>query len=424
MLGQQSSPPAAVPVESVHQLPRREQQIYSAPLRVRLQQEAAMPLDKSEVRVSLQKLLIILTLILVPLNLIGLYLTMESHGALEQTTGTLLRDIAQSNAIAARQFIDDRVANVAAIAAQPSVLDAIIAANLAFSQVKDTARTAKIADTENKWSTAEVDALVASMLASRASAWLRHYRELDPRFMKLIILDANGVPVAATDKPAHYAPVDEVFWQGVSAKGTGAVYVTQVISDGQGRANYIGIGFPVLDEGSRRFIGAVHALVDVSTLFALLNREQPGRTTVTMLVKQDGTIISAPNVSPAMQMKSEEYGAVRDALGTLQGLQAGFVIAGMRGGNRIVGFADTGLTPIYSNLSWFVMVSQSEREALAPVRTVGYFAILMVIVGLLMVTLLAAYFFLHRAQELAEIEVREKERFPQEHHEEEHAGVR
>ncbi len=382
-----------------------------------------MALNTFEVRVSLEKLLIILIVILVPLNFIGLYLTMKSHSAVEQTTGTLFRDIAQSNAIAARQFIDDRITNVGAIAAQPAVVDAIVAANRAFAPMPDAAKNAKIADTEKKWSTAEVDALVASMLASRASASLRHYRELDPRFMKLIVLDGNGVPVAATDKPAHYAPVDEVFWQGVAAQGKGAIYVTEVLSDGQGRANYIGIGFPVLDESSRRFIGAVHALVDVSGLFAVLNREQPGRTTVTMLVKGDGTVISAPNVTPAMQMKSKEYGAVRDALGTLQGRQSGYVIAGMRGGNRIVGFADTGLTPSYSNLSWFVMVSQSEREALAPVRTVEYFAILMVLVGLLMVTLLAAYFFLHRAQEMADIEVRERAKLPREHHDEEQAGV-
>jgi hypothetical protein len=387
-----------------------------------------MALDRFEVRVSLEKLLIVLIVILVPLNFIGLYLTMQSHSAVEQTTGTLFRDIAQSNAIAARQFIDDRVTNVGAIASQPAVVDAILATNRASGQINDAAKTTKIADTEKKWTTAEVDSLVAGILASRASASLRHYRELDPRFMKLIVVDANGVPVAATDKPAHYAPVDEVFWQGVSAQGKGAVYVSEVLFDGQGTASYIGIGFPVLDENSRRFIGAVHALVDVSGLFALLNREQPGRTTATLLVKEDGTVISAPNVTPAMQMKSEEYGAVRDALGTLQGRQAGYVIASMRGGNRIVGFADTGLTPSYSNLSWFVMVSQNEHEALAPVRTVGYFAILMVVVGLLMVTLLAAYFFLHRAQEMADIEVPEKQELPHEQHEglheEEHARVR
>src|SRR5208283_3952363 len=253
---------------------------------------------------------------------------------------------------------------------------------------------------------------------------LRHYRELDPRFMKLIVLDGNGVPVAATDKPAHYAPLDEVFWQGVSAQGKGAVYVTEVLYDGQGKANYIGIGFPVLDESSRRFIGAVHALVDVSGLFALLNREQPGLTTATALVKADGTVITAPTVAPSMQVKSEEYGAVRDALGTLQGREAGYVVAGMREGNRIVGFADTGLTESYSNLRWFVMVSQSEREALAPVRTITYFAILMVLVGLLMVTLLAAYFFLHRTQELSDIEVPERVHPPKREEEEIHVGVR
>ena len=383
-----------------------------------------MPLNTFEIRVSLEKLLIVLIVILVPLNFIGLYLTMKSHTGVEQTTGSLFRDIAQSDAIATRQFIDERVMTVGAIASQPAVVDAIVEANRASVQLDDATRTAKIADMEKKWDTAEADALVAGMLASRASASLRRSRDLDPRFMKLIVLDADGVPVAASDKPRHYAPVDEVFWQGVSAQGKDAVYVTGVLWDEPGRTNYVGVGVPVLDESSRRFIGAVYALVDVSGLFAQLNREQPGRTTTTVLVKEDGTVVSAPNVVPSMQIKSEEYGAVRDALGTLQGRQAGYLIANLREGNRIVGFADTGLAQSYSNLSWFVMVSQNESEVLAPVRTVGFFAILMVVFGLLMVTLLAAYFFLHRAQEMAEIEVPNGRRTPEREKEENHVGVR
>ncbi|HEY5178087.1 MAG TPA: cache domain-containing protein [Terriglobales bacterium] len=382
-----------------------------------------MPLNTFEIRVSLEKLLIVLIVILVPLNFIGLYLTMQSHTGVERTTGSLFRDIAQSDAIATRQFVDERVMTVGAIASQPAVVDAIVEANRASTGMNDATRTAKIADMEKKWDTAEADTLVASILASRASASLRRARELDPRFMKLIVLDTDGVPVAASDKPRHYAPADEVFWQGVSAQGKGAVYVTGVLWDELGRTNYVGIGVPVLDESSRRFIGAVYALVDVSGLFARLNREQPGRTTATVLVREDGTVVSAPNVVPAMQLKSEEYGAVRDALGTLQGRQAGYLIANLREGNRIVGFADTGLTQSYSNLSWFVMVSQNEGEVLAPVRTVGFFAILMVVFGLLMVTLLAAYFFLHRAREMAEIEVPNGRRVPEEE-EEDHVGVR
>ena len=364
-----------------------------------------MPPDRFEVRLSLEKLLIVLIVILVPLNFIGLYLTMQSHSALDQTTGSLLRNIAQSDAIVTRQFIDDRITDVGAIATQPWVVEAILAATHNSIHANEQVKTTKIANIEKQWDAAAADAVVAGILASHASESLRRDRELNPRFLKLILLDADGVPVAATDKPAHYAPVDEAFWQGVSAQGKGTVYVSEVLYDEKNRENYVAIGFPILDASSRRFIGAVHALVDVSSLFALLNREQPGLATTTLLVAGDGTVISAPDITPSMHMKSEEYGAVRDALGTLRGRQAGYAIASTRAGNRIVGFADTGLSESFSTLRWFVIVSQNERGVLAPVRVVEYFAILMVVLGLFMVTLLATYFFLHRKQEMAGIEV-------------------
>ena len=39
-----------------------------------------------------------------------------------------------------------------------------------------------------------------------------------------------------------------------------------------------------------------------------------------------------------------------------------------------VGFADTGLKHSYPNLSWVILMSQDQREALAPVRALGRFA--------------------------------------------------
>jgi len=219
------------------------------------------------------------------------------------------------------------------------------------------------------------------------------------------VADENGVPFAATDKPLHYAPTDNQYWQAVSAQGRGGIYVSEVLYDEESRAAYFRIGFPIHDKGSRRFIGAATALIDVSSVFSHLAQAQVGHSARTIVVGEDGTVISALNVAPSMKLKSEEFAAVRDALGSLQGRQAGYVIAPMRGGSRIMGFADTGLKQMYPNLAWFVMVSQDEREALGAVRTVGHFSILMVVVGLLMVTLLAAYFFLHRKQQLADIEM-------------------
>jgi hypothetical protein len=196
-----------------------------------------------------------------------------------------------------------------------------------------------------------------------------------------------------------------VYWQAVTAQGRGGIYVSEVLYDEESRADYFRIGFPIYGKESRRFIGAASGLIDVSSLFSRLTQEHVGGSARTIIVGEDGTVISAVNVAPSTKLKSEEYAAVRDALGSLQGRQAGYVIAPMRSGRRIMGFADVGLKRFYPNLSWFVMVSQDEREALASVRPVGHFAILMVVVGLLMVTLLAAYFFLHRKQQLADIEM-------------------
>jgi len=363
-----------------------------------------MPVDTLEVRVSLQKLLIALIVIIVPLNFIGLYLSSESNTSLEQVIGTHFRTIAQADATTALQFVNDRVIDAGAIAMDPAVVAAVVRANQSYERRSAEAIAANIAEVENKWDTPAADAAVEAMLSSPVSRLLRRRHEIDPRFLKIIVADENGVPIAATDKPSHYAAVDSAYWQAVSAQGKGAIYVSEVLYDEQSGTDYIRVGFPVYDESSSRFIGAATALVEVSSLFSRLTQGQVGVSARTVVVREDGTVISTLNVTPSMELKSDEYTAVRDALGTLQGRQAGYVMATMRSGDRIVGFADTGLKQNYPNLAWFVLVSQDEREALASVRTLGHFAILMVVVGLLMVTVLAAYFFLHRKQQMADIE--------------------
>jgi len=363
-----------------------------------------MPSDSLELRVSLQKLLIALVVIIVPLNFLGLYLSSESNTSLEKAIGTHFRTIAQADAATALQFVNDRVIDVGAIATEPAVVDAVMGANQTDERRSAEATAANIAEIDKKWDTSAGDAVVEAMLSAPVSRLLQRRREIDPRFLKIIVADENGVPIAATDKPLYYAQTDNAYWQAVSAQGRGGIYVSEVLYDEESRADYFRIGFPIFGKGSRRFIGAASALIDVSSLFSRLTQAQVGQSARTILVREDGTVISAPDVSPATKLKSDEYAAVRDALGTLQGRQAGYLMATMRGGNRIVGFADTGLRQLSPNLAWFVMVSQDEREALASVRTLGHFAILMVVIGLLMVTLLAAYFFLHRKQQLADIE--------------------
>jgi len=364
-----------------------------------------MAFDPLEIRISFQKLLTGLILIIVPLSVVGLYLTFESQTSLQGEIGMYVKGIAQAKAAATAQYVHDRLADVSAITLEPVVADAVTSSNRAYEPKNNAATTARIENLQKNWNKPTTDSFVIGMLSSATSRLLRRYHDSDPRFLEIIVADENGATVAATNKPVNYVQADNAYWQAVYAQGRGAVHVTELRYDEPSKSYYVGIAAPILDATSGRFLGAVTTLVDMSGLFAFLNREQIGTTGRTVLVRDDGAIVSGPNVNPGMKLQSEEFAGVSDALGTLQGRPTGYVRVNMRSGNRIIGFADTGLKESYPNLGWFIMVSQDEQEALAPVRTVGRFALLMVVLGLLMLTMLAAYFFLHRKQELAQIEV-------------------
>jgi hypothetical protein len=231
-----------------------------------------------DIKISLQRLLTGMIVVIVPLSVVGLYLTSNSDTNLRQAVGTHLRTFAQTDAAVTSQFISDRVVDVRALAEEPAVLDAINAANRSYEHMGNEAITARIEKIEQRWDTAEADPLVKGMLSSRASGWLQRQREVNPRLLKVIAVDDVGAAVAATDKPVHYTQTDKEYWDVIYAGGRGAVNVTDLRFDEPTRSNYVGIGVPVLERGTGRFIGAVSALVDVSSLFSFLNQQQIGRS--------------------------------------------------------------------------------------------------------------------------------------------------
>jgi len=360
-----------------------------------------MPFD---VKISLQKLLTALVVVIVPLTIVGLYLTSYSDNRLQQTTGANFKIIAQADSALVSQFINDRVADVNSIAAETSLVDAITTSNRSHAQMSEESVAARTQKIEQDWNTVGNDSLTRELLSSRASHWLQQQRTANPRLLKVVVADQTGATVAATDRPLHYAQANNEYWPAV-AGGQGAVNVTDARYDERTRSTYIEIDTPVLERETEKFIGAVSALVDTTRIFSILDQQQVGRSGRVLLLRDDGTVISAANVSPELRLKAEEFPAVQDALATLEGRQTGYVVAATKSGNRIVGFADTGLKHSYPKLSWLILASQDEAEALASVRTLGRFALVMVVLGLLMLTLLLAYFSMHRQRELTAVEV-------------------
>jgi hypothetical protein len=237
---------------------------------------------------------------------------------------------------------------------------------------------------------------------------LRRQLEFDRRFLRITVTDAKGATVAATHKTLDYYQADEEFWQKIYENGRGRISVTDVLYDDVTKANYIGIGVPVLEQGTNRFMGVVDALVDVSAIFPSMRRMQFGPTARMMLVREDGIVIAGPGVDLSMKMLSPEYAAVRDALQTVASRQTGYVVADMAPAETIIGFADTGLKQDYG-LGWIILNAQETREAFASIRTVYRLLGFMSLVGLAAVTLLGVYVSLHRHVAYTHIAEEEKE---------------
>lgn len=364
-----------------------------------------MPLDPPEFRSSLQRLLAGLMLVLVTLTVVGFYVALQGDSYVRQMSGDHFRTLTRISAEITSKFVGEFVKDVGMISNSPSVVQAVTSANRPYEHLSEEAVRNKVEAVENKWNTPEADALSRNILTSDLARELRRERELNAKLLKITVADISGATVAATDKPLHYFQTDREYWRSLNSQGQGAIYVSDVRYDEQNRLYYVSVAYPILQEGTGRFIGVVTALVDLSPLFAQLNGQQIGRTGRVFLVRDDGVVIQAPGVTPGMKIKSEEYTAIRDALGTLRGREAGHIYATLpKGESYLIGFADTGLREAYPNLPWIVLASQEEREAVGPVRTMAGFALFMMIVALLMMTLLGAYVFMHRKQRLEDIE--------------------
>lgn len=367
-----------------------------------------MPLDSLEFRTSLQKLLIGLIVILVPLTVFGFYMAIEGDNHVRQADGETFRAITRTAAESTSDFIAGSVKDISFIANSPEPIQAVTAANRQYEHLSEDGILSKISAIDQHWESAETDALSARILTSDLARQLRRMRELNPTLLKITISDATGSTVAATDRPTHYFQTDRDLWQALASGGRGAIHVSDLRYEDQSRLYYLSIAYPILQEGTGRFIGAVTASVDLSPLFAQLNRRQIGRTGRLFLVRDDGTVIEAAGITPSMRIRSEEYAAIRDALGTLRGRQTGYLYTSLSNGDSyLIGFADVGLKDAYPNLPWTVLATQETREVVGPVRNMTGFALLVMILALLMLSLLAAYVFLHRKQKLEDIEAPE-----------------
>jgi hypothetical protein len=362
-----------------------------------------MPAERFEIRIPASKLLIAMLLIIIPICLVGLFSYGQTDQALERTVGTQFKTIAQMSAAQVAGFIHERVTAIRNLTIDSAVIDVVVSLDKKSQGQSETAIAEAAAKLDKIWNTPAAEPLVREILATPASRVLRKHQQYDPLLLRVTVTDIHGGVAAATHKTVDYFQADEEYWQNIYANGRGAVSITDILYDDVTKASYVGIGMPILEEGTNRFLGTLDALVDISNLFPIVRQAQLGPMGRVMLVKDDGTVIAAPGVSTRAKMQSDEYGAIRDKLGTVSGRQTGYIVAGLRTGRNVIGFADTGLKDDYPKLGWIVLVAQDTREAFAAVRSTERLLALMSVLGLVGVILFGVYVYLHRRPAYADL---------------------
>jgi len=362
-----------------------------------------MPAERFEIRIPASKLLIAMLLIIIPICLVGLFSFGQTDNALERSVGGHFKTIAQMSAAQVASFIHERVTAVRDLTIASAVVDVVAASDKRNQGRSDADIAAAAAKIDETWNTPAAEPLVREILNAPAARFLRKHQQYDPLLLRITVTDLHGEVTAATHKTVDYFQADEEYWQNIYANGRGAVSITDILYDDVTKASYIGIGMPILEEGTNRLLGTLDALVDVSSIFPIVKQVQLGPTGRVMLVKDDGTVIAAPGVSITAKMRSDEYGAIRDTLGTVSGRQTGYIVASLRTGRHVVGFADTGLKDDYPKLGWVVLAAQDTREAFAPVRSAERILALMSVLGLAGVVLFGVYIYLHRRPAYADL---------------------
>jgi hypothetical protein len=350
-----------------------------------------------ELRIPGRKVLIGIILTLVPISVVALYTVTRTEASIREAAGSRFATIATILASDVSGYVHDRVIQVAALARNPVVVDAVIAANRATQGESDAAFRARIEQTEKLWPTPAADPLVRNILGTPASRTFRELIAVDRRILRVLLTDLHGAVIAGSHKTVDYYQADEDTWQGIYAQGRGAVHVTDLRHDDVTKSDFVGIGVPVVDPSSSSFIGALRVLVDVTSLFPQAPLPATGPSFQRFLVKDDGTIVSGPGVTLAMDRKAAEHAAVRESIGDASRAAAGYLEAPVRGGGSVlIGYADTGLRADYNSLGLHVLVLQNSREALAGASGAITVVWILAVVSMAVVMLAIAYFSLHR----------------------------
>ncbi len=234
-------------------------------------------------------------------------------------------------------------------------------------------------------------ALAEPLLNNETAAQLRRFQQSAPtRYAEIMLTDAAGALVAATNVTTDYYQADEAWWQRAYDEGAGATYVGPIAYDKSAEVFSLDVVTAVRDEAGRA-LGVLKVSHEVDALFQAVRALEIGAGGQGHLVDSQGrTVFKAADAPGLMDLNAEAMRAIRSAP---DGVFVGQVTTGNEQ-PQVVGFAvvrQSGRPAHVEGWPWFVVVTQPAADVYAPSRRVLGWSALVLALPMAGLLLLAVY---------------------------------
>jgi hypothetical protein len=331
------------------------------------------------------RILTVFFLVAVPFLAFGALVVMNlARGHLQNVTGQYLEQRAEEAKQLVERYVLARFSSLHLTSLDPQVRQAVSA------PLRDAAPD-ELRRLDQAWATGDA-ALVASVTGSPLATRLRELGQAQPALKLLQLVDARGRLLATTTRSGRLWNGDTPWFRALGETEVGGrAYVADIVAPPGGGVMFE-LDFPIRDATDGHLLGALRALYDAADLYSVLAAVRVGRTGHAVLMRStDGLVLAADESPRVLKDRFPGFEFITAARREHRGFWAmpRVKTAEAEEPPRIVGFASIEQVP---SVEWTVGVEQDLDEAVAPIKSIGWYLFIHV-VGVIATTLLLALYF-------------------------------
>lgn len=352
-----------------------------------------------------QIILLLIVSAIVPVLLLGIL----RQSLLYNNALTLVEDnfttIAETQAKAFADFLSEPLRVLEIAATSNSIERTILEANQSQAE-----RDVDLAERDAAWIDAAQNGLLTveidEALNSTTSSQLTNLTEVLPELVEIFITDEQGAVVATNGTiPTDYIQSDESWWQAAWNFGTGAIYIDSEVKVDES-TGILGLRIAVPIRVNDEVIGIVRGTFDATAISAQMETLEIGESGETFVLNEEGTIIVTDEdafdrftfSSDLFTAASSELRFINDvsderfiaAISPIQSTNLDKTSESTEENAVINTETYDAIQQAIGNLNWYVVLLQSESEALSIVNEQSG-GVLLVAIGVVGILVLMGY---------------------------------